>query len=188
MSSTRHALMALEAQVKEVLAFIEDPELPVTLVDLGVLRDVSVDEEEIVVRLLPTRLGCPGRAEMERRVYLAVRDVDQSRKIRIEWQVEIWRSTDVSASGLTVLQNFGCTLMQGRRNVECPYCHSTDIRRAGAFGASPCKTPFSCNECGSTFDALRSSLADYGSAPLNYEPDGVTEFPSVRRGPSLSGC
>jgi ring-1,2-phenylacetyl-CoA epoxidase subunit PaaD len=143
-----------EEQVRIALAEVEDPEVPVSLVDLGVLRDVEVAPGEVRVRLTPTRLGCPGRDEMTRRVEEAVRRAAPDADVHVEWDMVAWRPEDITEQGADVLAEFGYALLRGA--VRCPYCQSEAVRAEGDFGGSICKRPFTCRSCGSTFDALRS--------------------------------
>jgi ring-1,2-phenylacetyl-CoA epoxidase subunit PaaD len=54
------------ARARRVAAEVTDPELPMlTLADLGVLRDVTIDADGVVnASLTPTYSGCPAMAEM----------------------------------------------------------------------------------------------------------------------------
>ena len=58
-----------EAQVWEALAEVPDPEIPViSVVDLGVVRDVRVDGQRVHVEFTPTFLGCPALEVMRDRM------------------------------------------------------------------------------------------------------------------------
>lgn len=160
------------AEVRDAVASVEDPEVPVTLVDLGVVRSVEPSDGGIRVVLRPTRIGCPGRDEMARRVRVAVAGAAPELEVRIDWEVSGWDAGDVSARGTRALMQIGYA-RPGATDVVCPYCGSPDVRGDGGFGGSVCKTPFSCRACGSTFDALKSSGVAAG-------PRAVGE--QVRRG------
>ena len=148
------AICALEA----ALAKVEDPEIPVTLFDLGVLRGVTVDGTRLLVRLRPTRLGCPGRDCMERDVATAVKVVDPSLTLEVDWELLPWREQDVTPAGKAALEELGYAVLLGGP-ARCPYCASEDVRSDGEFGGALCKVPYTCRACGSTFDAMRSALA-----------------------------
>jgi ring-1,2-phenylacetyl-CoA epoxidase subunit PaaD len=135
---------------------VEDPEIPVTLADLGVLRAIEVDAAGVKVVLRPTRLGCPARDRMERDVSDAVRRVAGDVAVEVDWELAPWTDEDVSPAGKAALAEIGYALLLGGP-ARCPYCGSDDARRDGAFGGALCKSPFTCRSCGSTFDALRSS-------------------------------
>ncbi|MEW6470754.1 MAG: iron-sulfur cluster assembly protein [Actinomycetota bacterium] len=155
------AATPLEAEIRAALADVEDPEVPITLADLGVLRAVEVEPGEVRVHLAPTRLGCPGRDEMERRVREAVRRAAPDVDVHVEWEMVAWRPDDITERGAGVLAEYGYALLTGAVSVRCPYCRSEEVRSDGNFGGSICKRPYTCRSCGSTFDALRS-LFDSG--------------------------
>ncbi|TAK72287.1 MAG: DUF59 domain-containing protein [Betaproteobacteria bacterium] len=140
------------------MAKVEDPEIPVALLDLGVLRGVTVDGTRVLVRLRPTRLGCPGRSTMERDVAAAVKTVDPSLTVEVDWELLPWREQDVTPAGKAALESIGYAVLLGGP-ARCPYCTSEDVRSDGEFGGALCKLPYTCRACGSTFDAMRSALA-----------------------------
>jgi ring-1,2-phenylacetyl-CoA epoxidase subunit PaaD len=146
------------AAVRAAIDLVEDPEVPVTLVDLGVVRAVEPFDGGVQVVLRPTRIGCPGRDEMARRIRIAAADAAPDVEVRIEWEVSGWDAREVSPRGTQALLQIGYAA-PGVPEVACPYCGSREVRSGGAFGGSVCKTPFSCRACGSAFDALKSSNA-----------------------------
>lgn len=137
------------------LAEVEDPEVPITLKDLGVLRSVAIDGARVTVSMVPTRLGCPGRSEMERRVLRAAEVADPRWVVTIEWTYDQWSPVSITAHGRSTLQEQG--YIAGPAVAVCPYCGSNDVRREGEFGGSLCKQPLTCRSCGSPFDALRGA-------------------------------
>jgi ring-1,2-phenylacetyl-CoA epoxidase subunit PaaD len=145
------------ARVHDALRQVEDPEIPVTLHDLGVLRDVEVDDDRVSVTMVPTRLGCPARGEMERRVRAAIADVSGDAEVEVRWEMARWTSEAISPEGCTSLRDAGYT-PGGAARTLCPYCDSAEVRREGEFGGALCKVPFTCTACGSTFDALASAV------------------------------
>jgi ring-1,2-phenylacetyl-CoA epoxidase subunit PaaD len=147
------------AAVRSRVNLVEDPEVPITLNDLGVVRAVGVEDAGVTVTLRPTRLACPARAEMERRVRAAVADVVAEVPVEIRWELAEWQAADVSRTGSAVLVQIGYA-DPAADTARCPYCESVDVRREGAFGGSVCKTPHSCRACGSTFDVLRNTPAE----------------------------
>ena len=60
--------MVTAERVWEALGQIPDPEIPViSLVDLGVVKDVAVDGERVRIGFTPTFMGCPALDAMRRR-------------------------------------------------------------------------------------------------------------------------
>jgi ring-1,2-phenylacetyl-CoA epoxidase subunit PaaD len=149
----------VEDRVRAAVATVEDPEVPITLQDLGVVRDVRVAGGEARVVLRPTRLACPARGEMARRVREAVLSAEPALHVEVEWELAAWRGSDVSDRGTEVLLQIGYADPGAGATTACPYCGSSDVRSEGAFGGAVCKVPFSCRSCGSTYDALKGSAA-----------------------------
>lgn len=149
---------ATQSAVYEAVSHVEDPEVPVTLVDLGVVREVSLDGGAVRVVLRPTRLACPARGEMERRVRAAVSSVDEDLAVDVEWEMAQWRGDDVTAPGQQVLLQIGYADPVAESDA-CPYCGSAEVRQDGRFGGAVCKQPYTCRSCGSTFDVLRGSMS-----------------------------
>lgn len=147
--------------VREHVSRVEDPEVPVTLVDLGVVRSVSLDGDVVSIVLRPTRLACPARGEMERRVRDAVRRADDTLTVDVSWEMAQWTGGDVNSAGRQVLLQIGYADPAGS-TLSCPYCGSADLRKAGSHGGAVCKQPYTCRSCGSTYDALRGSVATPG--------------------------
>lgn len=154
----------IEAAVGEV----EDPEIPVRLADLGVLRSVAVDQGRVLVTLRTTRMACPGRQRMEHDIRSAVARESADLDVEVVWDSAPWRPTDVTESGRQALRDFGYALLS-RGTPPCPYCGAAGPRAEGSCGGSPCKVPYTCRRCGSPFDALAGSLGAPARRPTPLE-------------------
>jgi ring-1,2-phenylacetyl-CoA epoxidase subunit PaaD len=158
--------MVTAAQVREVVATVPDPELPViTIDDLGVLRDVSVDTDgHIVVEITPTYSGCPAMDAIRADVQDRLRDhgwddVDVRLTLSPAWSTD-W----ISAAGREALREFGIAPPGPRGDgpvpvmlsVRCPRCGSTDTREISRFGSTACKALWSCQECSEPFDHVKA--------------------------------
>ena len=142
----------LDERIEQALAQVEDPEVAITLRDLGVLREVRRRGPTVHVRMVPTRLACPGRDEMARRVRVAVGEVDPGLEVEIDWDLTSWSAEDITPHGCGVLRAEGYTAEDSA--ISCPYGEGEDVRRAAEFGGALCKIPYHCQGCGSTFDRL----------------------------------
>lgn len=154
------------AAIRGAVARVEDPEIPVTLADLGVLRAVDVDATGVRILLRTTRLACPGRQRMAADLEAAVAGVVSGLCVDVEWDTTPWRPEDATEAGRQALRDFGYA-MAGGQVPACPYCGAGESRPEGLRGGSPCKVPFTCRRCGSPFDALAGSL---GTAPELVSP------------------
>jgi ring-1,2-phenylacetyl-CoA epoxidase subunit PaaD len=151
-------------QVREVLAEVHDPEIPVlTIEDLGVLRDVSVDGEHVVVTVTPTYSGCPAMDEIRADIAgaLAARgwdDVEVRTVLAPAWTTE-WMSEDgrrklrehgIAPPGELLLQ------IRPREVVPCPQCGSADTEELTRFGSTSCKALWRCRSCREPFDHFKA--------------------------------
>ena len=156
------------ARVREALAEIPDPEIPViSLVDLGVVRDVAVEGGRVRVEFTPTFLGCPAletmRAAMEEKI----------RELGAEPDVEVvlddsWSTDRITPEGREKLRASGFappaprqagapTLLQLTSQVfRCPYCGSTETRLDNIFGPTPCRSIRYCESCRQPFEQFKT--------------------------------
>jgi ring-1,2-phenylacetyl-CoA epoxidase subunit PaaD len=155
-------------QVWRALEDIPDPEIPVvSLVDLGVVRDVQVDGERVHVEFTPTFLGCPAlevmRDEMARRI----------EELGAEPEIEVvrddsWSTERITSQGREKLRAAGFappaprqpqtqTLVQlARTGFRCPYCGSTDTALENIFGPTPCRSIRYCKSCRQPFEQFKT--------------------------------
>jgi ring-1,2-phenylacetyl-CoA epoxidase subunit PaaD len=157
-----------EAAVWEALAEIPDPEIPViSLVDLGVVRDVAVDGEHVRVEFTPTFLGCPALEVMRDAMANAVRDLGGEPDVRVISD-DSWSSDKITAEGREKLRAAGLappapreatapTLVQLQSSAfRCPYCGSTDTKLENIFGPTPCRSVRYCNSCRQPFEQFKT--------------------------------
>lgn len=142
-------------QLVDAIEAVEDPEIPITLKDLGVLRSVTQKDNHVVVVLRPTKIGCPGKVRMESEIRRACSSLDPVGTVEITWEYEPWSPNDVTPNGQRRLAEYGITVRE-HELIECPYCSSKVVSTMGDFGGSICKAPYHCDSCGSTFERLRS--------------------------------
>jgi ring-1,2-phenylacetyl-CoA epoxidase subunit PaaD len=147
------------------LAEISDPEIPtVSLVDLGVIHNVEVDDGRVRVSFMPTFLGCPAVEVM--RALMA----DRIRELGAEPEIEVcsegWSSDRITADGRRKLRESGfappsgsgpTTLLQIKTGTHpCPYCGSDDTRLENLFGPTPCRSIRYCNSCRQPFEQFKT--------------------------------
>lgn len=147
---------------EEVLRWLEDvadPEIPVlSVVDLGVVRDVRVHRDGVEVLITPTYSGCPAMEVIEERVAraLARRGVNPTvrRVLSPPWTTD-W----MSEAGRRKLAEYGIAPPRapGHRDhpVACPRCASTETTRISEFGSTPCKAAWRCNACREPFEQFK---------------------------------
>ncbi|WP_082220719.1 1,2-phenylacetyl-CoA epoxidase subunit PaaD [Haloferax gibbonsii] len=106
----------IEADIWDALYEIEDPEMPVSIVDLGLIYDVRVVEREGedgeaktlgIVEMTLTYTGCPARDYLENDVQCAILSagVDEA-SVRLRFTPE-WTVDMVTEAGREALREFG---------------------------------------------------------------------------------
>ena len=157
------------AEIREVVADVLDPEVPVlTIDDLGVLRDVRVEPDgHVVVEITPTYSGCPAmesiRADLiERLLCAGYLHVDVEFVLAPAWTTD-W----ITGEGRRKLEEYGVapppTAAERAAGpvaltftVRCPQCGSPDTRESSRFGSTSCKSLWVCNACREPFDHFKA--------------------------------
>jgi ring-1,2-phenylacetyl-CoA epoxidase subunit PaaD len=161
--------MVTTAQVWDALAAIPDPEIPVvSLVDLGVIRDVAVNDHTVRIEFTPTFLGCPALEVMRDAMAAMVRDLGAEPVVEVILD-DSWSTDKITPAGRAKLRASGfappapraaqtsTTLVQLNSAIfRCPYCGSTDTRLENLFGPTPCRSLRYCNECRQPFEQFKT--------------------------------
>lgn len=155
------------------LAAIPDPEIPViSLVELGVVREVAWRGDRLVVTLTPTYSGCPATEVIAADVAAALAEagfVDARIETRL---APAWTTDWIAPAAKTRLAGYGIAPpgthaavqaidIHGLRrrdpapSVPCPRCGSTRTRELSRFGATPCKAQHRCEDCLEPFDYFK---------------------------------
>jgi ring-1,2-phenylacetyl-CoA epoxidase subunit PaaD len=157
-----------EAQVWGALAEIPDPEIPViSLVDLGVIRGVEVEDGRVRVEFTPTFLGCPALEVMRDQMAARVRELGGEPEIDVILD-DSWSTDRITPEGREKLRAAGLApptpreagapqLVQLQRgSFRCPYCGSTDTKLENIFGPTPCRSLRYCNGCRQPFEQFKT--------------------------------
>ncbi|MFE6995042.1 1,2-phenylacetyl-CoA epoxidase subunit PaaD [Microbacterium sp. NPDC057659] len=151
---------------------VVDPELPMlTLADLGVLREVTLDEDgTVVAAITPTYSGCPAMATMRDDLQRELQEAGFP-AVRIRIALEpAWTTDWISPEGRAALAAAGISppgpapahtgpvairLGPTRRDVRCPQCGSADVALSSEFGSTACKAMYQCRSCLEPFDHVK---------------------------------
>ena len=160
--------MVTETAVWEALAEVEDPEIPViSLVDLGVVRNVRVDGERVHVEFTPTFLGCPALEVMRSQMAEAIEAIGGEPEVEVVMD-DSWSTDKITPEGREKLRAAGFAppapreatapkLVQLQSNVfRCPYCGSTDTKLENIFGPTPCRSIRYCTSCRQPFEQFKT--------------------------------
>jgi ring-1,2-phenylacetyl-CoA epoxidase subunit PaaD len=165
---------ALRERAYAVARTVTDPELPMlTLEDLGVLRDVEVDQDgAVVVSITPTYSGCPAMAAMRDDLVRVLADEGIDARVRIAL-APAWSSDWISDRGRAALAEAGISPPQQghgrrkaadpvplslgptRRTVTCPRCGSAATQLTSEFGSTSCKALYRCADCLEPFEHVK---------------------------------
>lgn len=170
------------AQIRALLAQIPDPEIPaVTLVDLGILRNVTIAGDVITVELTPTYSGCPA-TEMINTMVRETLSASGFNNVQVHLKLDPpWTTDWITPSGRSKLKEYGiappahCAVdLLGTRagavsplqvsplqfsppnvGIRCPRCDSHQTQRLSQFGSTPCKALYRCISCREPFDYFK---------------------------------
>ncbi|MBX7137201.1 MAG: phenylacetate-CoA oxygenase subunit PaaJ [Oligoflexia bacterium] len=154
-------------QVWRELATIPDPEIPaISIVDLGIVRDVQVDGGAVRISITPTYSGCPAMRLIEDQIKeLLTQDGFSCIEVKTvyapAWTTD-WLSPDakqrLKASGIAPPQP-ATELVAGpkrRQPLACPFCDSTQTELRSEFGPTACKAIYFCNSCRQPFEHFKN--------------------------------
>ena len=166
--------MTVSTDAWAIAATVTDPELPqLTLDELGVLGDVTIDGETVVVTITPTYTGCPAMDAMRDELDSALRLAGYD-KVDVRVQLTpAWSSDRISAAGRRKLAAAGIappgpaparapgtpipiTLRRPRATVRCPHCGSADTDDTSRFGSTACKSLHRCRTCLEPFEHFKA--------------------------------
>jgi len=159
---------SLEVAIWDALAGVADPEIPaVSVVDMGMIREVSTSGETARVVVLPTFTGCPAIAEIISDVKAAVEKVPGVDAAEIDTSFDPpWTTDRITEDGRRKLTEFGLAPPTGNapvliteiglpRAAKCPFCGSTNTHNENPFGPTPCRALYYCNECRNPFEQFK---------------------------------
>jgi ring-1,2-phenylacetyl-CoA epoxidase subunit PaaD len=135
-----------------VLHSVMDPEIPVvSVVDLGIVRDVSPNQ----VTITPTYSGCPATDFIERSIREAL-DSAGFREVAVRTTLSPpWTTDWISERGKEALRAYGIAPPDLAKAATCPQCGSTDTEEVSRFGSTPCKAQWRCKACLEPFDRFK---------------------------------
>ena len=157
------------AAVWQALARVPDPEIPVvSIVELGIVRDVAWDGERACVTVTPTYSGCPATDLIMQGIGDALRQAgvvafDVATVLAPAWTTD-WIAPEAKAK----LKAYGIApparteqtdlvqLLRRRAAVQCPYCDSFDTELRSEFGSTACKSVCWCRSCRQPFEEFKA--------------------------------
>lgn len=158
--------MFSEDTILSWLEEVKDPEIPVlSLVDLGIIREVRVSGDSAELVITPTFVGCPALEMMKQEITdVLLRKGLSEVDIKISF-ARPWTSDDISEKGRKALKEFGLappphssaliTDLDLLEHAECPRCSGTNTELKTTFGATLCRSIHFCNDCREAFEQFK---------------------------------
>lgn len=149
---------------KTLLAYLEeikDPEIPVlSIIDLGIVRDINLNNDELDVTITATYTGCPAMDLITQQIKTELATLGFARVNVIKVHSPAWTTEWMTEEGKRKLQDYGIAPPDKRfaiphDGVECPQCHSVNTRLVSEFGSTACKALYQCNDCKEPFDYFK---------------------------------
>jgi ring-1,2-phenylacetyl-CoA epoxidase subunit PaaD len=156
-TTTQHTATSIYA----ILETVADPEVPVlSILDLGIVRDVQLRDGVFHIVITPTYSGCPATEMIQMQIRMALLE-NGITNFQIEHRLSpAWTTDWMSEAGKQKLQAYGIAPPEKKFSipedgVTCPQCHSTNTQLVSAFGSTACKALYQCRDCKEPFDYFK---------------------------------
>lgn len=159
--------MVTESEIWKILEEVPDPEVPVlSITDLGIVRSVLVEDEEIIITVTPTYSGCPALDAINMDIRLKLMEKG-FKKVRLQQTLSPpWTTDWMTENGKQKLKEYGIAPPNPRQQfckddmfmqeaVQCPRCGSYHTELISQFGSTACKALYRCNNCNEPFDYFK---------------------------------
>lgn len=162
---------AREERIWAELAQIPDPEIPaISVVDLGVIGSVTVDDDRVSVKLLPTFVGCPAIGVMQEQITTRLSALGLADEVEVKVSFDPpWTSDRISPKGRERLRLSGFAPPQAAATpgligldelavlpiAECPYCRLRNTTLENPFGPTLCRAIYHCADCRQPFEQMK---------------------------------
>lgn len=153
-------------QVYDILETVPDPEIPVvSVVDLGIVREVIIKDDKLIVNICPTYSGCPAVDVIAKDIKAAL-DNGGYENSQVNYILEEpWTTDWISEEGRRKLKEYGIAPPVGSpdksilgteiKTIPCPLCDSKNTEMVSQFGSTPCKSLYRCIDCLEPFDYFK---------------------------------
>jgi len=169
MMSITSDIEATKDKIWEELAHVKDPEIPVlSIVDLGMITHVGIDNNIAQIKMTPTFAACPAIEMLQANITKQIKDrLDKLKladvNVSVDYDIQ-WNSNRISEEGKKILKKFGLApppIIDGEvdmdmlHNVECPHCDSHNTEMKSTFGSTLCRAIHYCNDCKQSFEQFK---------------------------------
>ena len=156
-----------EQEIRALLQEVKDPEVPVlSILDLGIVRDVKIIGDKIKIIITPTYSGCPAMDVISMDIRLKLIEKGY-RNVSVQQQLSpAWTTDWMSEEGKQKLKSFGIAPPNPKQQfcssemfkeeaIECPHCNSYHTQLISQFSSTACKAMYRCLECKEAFDYFK---------------------------------
>ena len=158
--------MVTKEEIYLWLEEVSDPEVPVlSIIDLGVVRNVFFENNAWQITLTPTYSGCPAMQTMEEEILLKLKERGLSTVKILTTLSPAWTTDWLSENGRKKLKAYGIAPPEDEQDksllfssptiVPCPVCNSKNTRLISQFGSTACKAHYQCSACQEPFDYFK---------------------------------
>ncbi len=159
--------MVSAPEIKDWLEDVTDPEIPVlTVIDMGIVRDIRVEDDRVEIDITPTYTGCPAMDEISANIKKRLQQEGLENVTVKEVLTPTWTTDWLSAEGRRKLEEYGIApptdesadkraLFGKQPVVRCPNCKSENSTRVSQFGSTACKALYQCQDCKEPFDYFK---------------------------------
>ena len=160
--------MIEKQKIVELLQHVNDPEIPVlSVIDLGIIRDVVINNNEVEIIITPTYSGCPAMNSIEWDIRATLLENGFSKTKITTILHPAWTTEWMSESGKQKLKSYGIAppnatqivcdteLFAKEEAIQCPQCNSYNTSLISQFGSTACKSLYKCNDCKEPFDYFK---------------------------------
>jgi ring-1,2-phenylacetyl-CoA epoxidase subunit PaaD len=154
--------------IYNILREVTDPEVPVlSILDLGIVRDIKVTDDLVEVIITPTYSGCPAMDVISMNIRMALLQAGFTNISIKQVLSPAWTTDWMTEEGKQKLKAYGIAPPQYKQVVcepelfgkeeaiQCPLCNSYNTRLVSQFGSTACKALYQCNDCKEPFDYFK---------------------------------
>ena len=157
----------VKQQIWKILEEVNDPEVPVlSVIDLGIIRDIVYNEDHFEIIITPTYSGCPAMDIISMNIRLKLMEHGLKNVTVKQVLSPSWTTDWMSEAGKEKLKAFGIappnhtqqvchTSLFAEESIQCPRCNSYHTIRISEFGSTACKSLYRCESCKEPFDYFK---------------------------------
>lgn len=156
-----------KTDIWEILKAVTDPEIPVlTIEDLGILQDVVIEGDKVIVHIIPTYTGCPAMDMITVNIKSALQE-HNIHDVEVNLTLSpVWTTDMISEEGRKKMKEYGIAPPEKKTSdkdsllgkdtvVTCPLCNSKNTKMISHFGSTACKALYQCLDCKEPFDYFK---------------------------------